>query len=166
MARTRVLLGCLLLLVEPLAAQGLPEGDPDELGLSSARLQRIEQLISTAIDNEEIAGAVALVARHGRVAFLEAFGMADIDDRESMETDTIFRIASMTKPVTSLAVMMLHEEGHFLLRDPVSRFIPQFRDPRVLISGFPVVESRPAEGEITIPRTAHAHLRNQLPVQR
>ena len=150
MARTRVLLGCLLLLVEPLAAQGLPEGDPDELGLSSARLQRIERLISTAIDNEEIAGAVALVARHGRVAFLEAFGMADIDDRESMETDTIFRIASMTKPVTSLAVMMLHEEGHFLLRDPVSKFIPRFNDPRVLISGSPDIETRPAEGDITI----------------
>ena len=97
-------------LAEPLAAQGLLEGDPDELGLSSDRLERIDGLISAAIDDEEIVGAVALVARRGRVAYGKAFGMADSNDSEPMKVDTLFRIASMTKPITSLAVMMLHEE--------------------------------------------------------
>ncbi len=138
-------------LVAPLAAgQGLPTADPAELGLSSERLERIEALIESAIDAEDIAGAVALVARRGRVAYFESVGMADIDDREPMAADTLFRIASMTKPVTSLAVMMLHEEGHFLLSDPISRFIPELGDLDVLVAMDGSTETVDAKGEITI----------------
>ncbi|HEX9877243.1 MAG TPA: serine hydrolase domain-containing protein [Gammaproteobacteria bacterium] len=132
------------------AAQGLPMAEPEALGVSSERLARVEALIDAAIANEEIAGAVALIARHGRVAYLQPFGMADIDDGEPMQADTIFRIASMTKPVTSLAVMMLHEEGHFLLDDPVSRFIPELGNPRVLTADDGSVDAISARGEITI----------------
>ena len=137
-------------LAEPLAAQGLLEGDPDELGLSSARLERIDGLISAAIDDEEIVGAVALVARRGRVAYGKAFGMADSNDSEPMKVDTLFRIASMTKPITSLAVMMLHEEGFFLLRDPIAKYIPEFNDPVILTSVSDGFETRAAQSDITI----------------
>ncbi len=130
--------------------QGLPAADPETVGLSSQRLERIEALIDRAIDAEDIAGAVALVARRGRIAYFESVGMADIDDGEPMTTDTIFRIASMTKPVTSLAVMMLHEEGHFLLSDPVSRFIPELGDLDVLVAMDGSSETAGAEREITI----------------
>jgi CubicO group peptidase (beta-lactamase class C family) len=133
-----------------IAAQGLPLGNPEALGLSTERLQRIDALIERAIADEDIAGAVALVARHGEVAYLKPFGMADVDDSEPMEIDTLFRIASMTKPVTSLAVMMLLEGGHFLLTDPVSRFIPELADRRVLTDDGDSVATVPAEGEITI----------------
>ena len=136
----------LLLLAGKLTAQGLPEGDPQELGFSPARLERVDELITSAIADEVIAGAVALIARHGQVALLESYGMADADDAEPMRTDTIFRIASMTKPVTSLAVMMLYEEGHFFLTDPVSRFIPELKEPQILAG----TETADAQGEITI----------------
>jgi CubicO group peptidase (beta-lactamase class C family) len=132
------------------AAQGLPVGDPDALGLSAERLDRVDALIERAIERQDITGAVALIARHGQVAYLQAIGMADVDDGEPMRTDTIFRIASMTKPVTSLAVMMLYEEGRFLLDDPVSRFIPALGDPEVLVTGGASGKTFPAEGEITI----------------
>ena len=135
-----------LIFTGELAAQGLPEGDPRELGFSPARLQRVDELITGAVEDEVIAGAVALIARRGQVAFLESYGMADTDDGEPMRADTIFRIASMTKPVTSLAVMMLHEEGHFFLTDPVSNFIPDLEEPTVL-AGNGTVD---AQGEITI----------------
>jgi len=141
---------CLVFLAQPLAAQGLPEGNPEDLGLSSDRLQRVEELITGAIEQEEIAGAVALIARRGRIAFIDAFGMADIDDREPMEVDTLFRIASMTKPVTSLAVMMLYEEGHFFLDDPISKYIPGFSDPQILAASLGNVETSASETEITI----------------
>jgi CubicO group peptidase (beta-lactamase class C family) len=146
----RLLLASLIFLAQPLGAQGLPNGNPEELGLSSARLQTIDNLIECAIDNEEISGAVALVARHGRVAYANAFGMADSDDRQVMEVDTLFRIASMTKPVTSLAVMMLFEEGHFLLSDPIANYIPQYRNPQILVADGSDLETKAAEGDITI----------------
>ena len=146
----RVAWAGLWLTAGPLFAQGLPVGQPETLGFSPERLQRIDTLIAEAVEEAEIAGAVALIARRGRVAFLESYGMADIDDGEPMRTDTIFRIASMTKPITSLAVMMLYEEGHFFLSDPVSDFIPEFSAPRVLDSGSDGAASVAAEGEITI----------------
>jgi CubicO group peptidase (beta-lactamase class C family) len=132
------------------AAQGLPIGDPASLGFSIDRLERIDAMIERAVDAEEIVGAVALVARRGRVAHLTAIGMADVDDREPMLVDTLFRIASMTKPVTSLAVMMLLEEGRFLLTDPVSRYIPALGRLDVLVADGDDTRTEPANGEITI----------------
>ena len=148
--RLMILSACLALLASTSYAQGLPEGDPQALGFSTARLHRVENIVAGAVAREEIAGAVALIARRGEIAYLQTFGMADIDDQEPMEVDTIFRIASMTKPVTSLAVMMLYEEGHFLLSDPVSDYIPELKNLRVLTTGSDNVETVAAESEITI----------------
>lgn len=141
---------CLILLASISFAQGLPEGDPQALGFSAARLHRVENILAGAVAREEIAGAVALIARRGEIAFLQTFGMADINDQEPMEVDTIFRIASMTKPVTSLAVMMLYEEGYFLLSDPVSVYIPELKNLRILTTSSDNVETVAAESEITI----------------
>src|SRR5262245_2091876 len=105
---------------------------PESVGLSSERLERISRNIQKSIDENRIAGAVSLVARHGKIAYFKAFGMANREDGKSMQTDQIFRICSMTKPITSVAVMMLYEEGRFLLNEPVSNFIPEFKEMKVL----------------------------------
>jgi CubicO group peptidase (beta-lactamase class C family) len=116
-----------------------------DLGLSSDRLERIGTTIEKSIDEERIAGAVALVARRGNVAYLKAFGMMDKEAQMPMRTDTIFRICSMTKPITSVAVMMLYEEGHFMLNDPIRRFIPEFKDMKVLNPPYPEDQTSPPD---------------------
>lgn len=104
---------------------------PESVGLSSDRLSRIDGMMQGYVDRKEAAGAVALVARHGKVAYLKSWGHQDRETGIAMNDDTIFRIYSMSKPVTSVAVMMLHEEGHFFLDDPVARFLPEFKDMHV-----------------------------------
>lgn len=134
-----------------LPAQDLPNGNPKYLGLSPERLERIAGAVQHAIDDQRIAGAVTLVVRHGRVAWFDAQGMADREGRKPMQKDSIFRICSMSKPITSTAVMMLYEEGKFLLDDPVSKFLPEFKNPKVLrkdASGH--TSTVPASREITI----------------
>ena len=127
MKLTRVLAGTLLLalVAMPVWAQGLPMSSPEDVGLSSERLERIGPFLQRHIDSELISGSVVMVARNGRVAYHEAFGELDMDADTPMAKDSIFRIYSMTKPITSLAVMMLWEEGLFLLNDPVSKYIPE-----------------------------------------
>ena len=114
---------------------------PEALGLSAERLDRIGSAIGQCVAEDRLAGGVALVARHGQTAYLESFGMLDREAQKPMPTDALFRICSMTKPVTSVAVMMLYEEGHFLLGDPVSDFIPEFKDMKVLDPPFPEDET-------------------------
>jgi len=103
----------------------------EEVGLSSMRLQRITRVMQAAIDRREIAGAVTLIARHGKIAHCEAVGRQDIASGTPMRPDTIFRIYSMTKPITAVATLLLYEEGHFLLDDPVAHFIPEFAEMKV-----------------------------------
>ena len=122
----------LLLVSRGLAAQGLPTASPEQLGLASDRLDRIVALVEDAVDRNEVAGAVTLVARLGRVGHLEAVGLRDIERGAPMETDTLFRIASMTKAVTSVAVMQLYELGALMLTDPLSRYLPAFATMAVL----------------------------------
>lgn len=117
----------------------------NDLGLSSERLERIDNAIDKSIREERIAGAVALVARRENVAYLKAFGMMDKEAQKPMQTDTIFRICSMTKPITSVAVMMLYEEGHFLLNEPIHRFIPEFKDMQVLVPPYPEDQTSPPD---------------------
>jgi CubicO group peptidase (beta-lactamase class C family) len=105
---------------------------PERVGLSSERLGRIGSAIEQSINEGRIAGAVALVARHGQIVYFKAFGMADREARKPMRTDNIFRLCSMSKPITSVAVMTLYEEGRFLLNEPVSDFIPEFKNMKVL----------------------------------
>ena len=144
-----VLLGFLFSLVA--LAQDLPSAKPESVGLSPDRLERIVTTVQHDIDDKRIAGAVTLIVRHGKVAWFKAQGMADREAAKPMPTDAMFRICSMTKPITSVAVMMLYEEGKFLLDDPVSKYLPEFKNPRVLVkpaSGAPYTIT--ATKEITI----------------
>ncbi|MGO8818494.1 MAG: serine hydrolase domain-containing protein [Terriglobia bacterium] len=116
---------------------------PEEVGLSSERLARIASAIQKNVDDGRIAGGVSLVARHGKIAYLQAVGMADRDAHKPMRTDTIFRICSMSKPLTSVAVMMLYEEGRFMLSDPVSDYLPEFKHMKVLDPPWPQDKTSP-----------------------
>jgi CubicO group peptidase (beta-lactamase class C family) len=120
-----------------------PTAAPEDVGLSSERLERIASVIQKSVDDGRIAGGVALVARRGKVAYLKAVGMADREAKKPMRTDSIFRICSMTKPLTSVAVMMLYEEGRFTLGQPVSDFIPEFKNMKVLDPPFPQDKTSP-----------------------
>ncbi|HME00445.1 MAG TPA: serine hydrolase domain-containing protein [Terriglobia bacterium] len=120
-----------------------PIASPEEVGLSSQRLERIGETIQRSIDAGRVAGAVSLVARHGRIAYFKAFGMADREAKKPMSADNIFRICSMSKPITTAAVMMLYEEGRFTLNEPVSDFIPEFKNMKVLDPPFPQDKTSP-----------------------
>jgi CubicO group peptidase (beta-lactamase class C family) len=113
-------------------ADTLPRARPDELGFSAARLDYIDRFYSDEVKRGEIAGIVTLIARHGKIAHFSAVGFADVEKQRKMETDTIFRLYSMTKPIASVALMMLYEEGRFQLGDPLSKYIPEFANLRVL----------------------------------
>jgi CubicO group peptidase (beta-lactamase class C family) len=146
---------CMMAACVSAAGQGLPAAKPESVGLSSERLERIATAVQRSIDDKRIAGAVTLVARRGQIAWLKAQGMTDREAGKPMRTDAIFRICSMSKPLTSLAVMMLYEEGRFLLEDPVSKYIPEFKNPKVLV--------KPASGQpYNIPATKEITIRNLL----
>ena len=100
-------------------AAELPRAKPESVGLSSSRLQHINEVLHAKVDAGEIPGYVALVARHGKVAYFEAYGMQDPTTKKPMATNSIFRVYSMTKPLTSVAAMILVEEGKMRLSDPV-----------------------------------------------
>lgn len=125
------------------ATAPIPTAAPEEVGLSSERLARIASAIQKSIDDGRIAGGVSLVARHGKIAYFQAVGMADRDAHKPMRTDSIFRICSMSKPLTSVAVMMLYEEGRFMLSDPVSDYLPEFKHMKVLDPPWPQDKTSP-----------------------
>ena len=108
---------------------------PEKLGFSSERLKRIDTVMQRYIDKKKLAGIVALVARCGSVVHFSKFGMQDIEANKPMALDTVFRIYSMTKPITSVALMMLYERGRFQLDAPVANFIPAFNRLRVYTGG-------------------------------
>lgn len=107
---------------------GLPMASPETVGMSAERLTRIDDFMQRYIDDEMVAGTVTLVARQGKVVHFKAQGMKDVERNQEMTTDTIFRMASMTKPIASVALMMLYEEGWFQLDDPISDWLPEFGD--------------------------------------
>ncbi len=110
---------------------GVPTAAPEEVGLSSARLERLDQAMQAYVDRGDVAGVVSLVARRGKVVHFSAFGDRDIDAHAAMTHDAIFRIASMTKPIASVALMTLYEEGHFQLRDPIAKWLPEYAEMEV-----------------------------------
>lgn len=117
------------------------------------RLLILDAAIQQSIDAGEIPGAVALIAHDGRIVYHKAFGYSDVEQETPMTLDTIFRIASMTKAITSVGVMILYERGHFLLSDPVSAYLPEFKSPKVLVRADEegnVLETRDASREIAI----------------
>ena len=132
MGRIFVNISFLLMLTASAFSRGLPMVVPETVGLSTERLSRIDKVMEKHISEQKIAGGVILLARHGKIAYLGAHGMMDVEAEKPMKRDTIFRIASMTKQITCVAVMMLYEEGHFLLYEPVSKFIPAFKEMYVL----------------------------------
>jgi CubicO group peptidase (beta-lactamase class C family) len=108
-------------------------GKPEDVGLSSERLARIREAVQRQIDAGAVPGAVTLVARRGKVVHFEAHGVNDVEAKKPMAKDAIFRLASMSKPITAVAVMMMIEEGKVRLSDPVSRFIPEFKQALVAV---------------------------------
>ena len=131
--------------------QGEIAGDPRALGLCPDRLERVDGWMRRLVDEGRVAGLSVMLARGGRMAFFRAHGRADIARDKPFAPDTIARIYSMTKPLTSVAVMMLYEEGRFQLDDPITRFLPDFADLRVLTGGNRAkFESEPARRPITI----------------
>ncbi|HEX5108443.1 MAG TPA: serine hydrolase domain-containing protein [Vicinamibacterales bacterium] len=127
-ALTSTFVVCLIALSVVTAA---PTGKPEDVGLSASRLQRISDMIQRRIAAGELAGAVTVVARRGKIAHLSAQGVMDLESKQPMTAGTMFRIASMTKPVVGVAIMMMVEEGRLHLNDPVSRYIPEFRGMKV-----------------------------------
>ncbi len=108
---------------------------PESLGLSAPRLDRLTDWGASLVADEKLAGVLTLVARKGEIAHLACHGLADRERGVPLQPDSLFRIYSMTKPITSLAILMLYEEGRFLLDDPISRFLPEFADMRVYTGG-------------------------------
>ncbi len=135
----------LMLTTIPLSAQNAPTVRPEEVGMSSERLERLTTRLDEYIANEQIAGAVTLIARDGKVVRLHAQGYRDREARDPMEVDDLFVIMSMTKPIVSTALMMLFEEGKFLLTDPVSKWLPEFAEMQVR------VPDEDGEGESLVP---------------
>ena len=133
------------------SSEELPRTEPEAVGLSTARLERLTEAMQAYVDAGDLAGGVVLVARHGRVAYLESFGQRDIETQSAMTDDAIFRIASQTKAIVSTGVMLLQEEGKLLISDPVGRYLPEFAQTKVAVArndgGYDVVGAR---GSVTI----------------
>jgi CubicO group peptidase (beta-lactamase class C family) len=120
-------------------------------GFSVERLGRLDAVLHRYVDSGKLPGVQTLVSRHGQLAHRDCYGFADIDAGRKVEPDTLYRIYSMTKPITSVALMMLYEEGHFLLENPVSRWLPEFADLRVWSGGTAdAPETRPLEKPLTV----------------
>ena len=164
MVKPLVLLAlCAVMLGWPLTAAA-PTARPEEVGFSAERLKRVTELMQRHVDAKAMSGAVTLVARNGRIAHLEAHGLMDLESRKPMQKDAIFRIMSMTKPMVGVAVLMMMEEGKVRLNDPISRFIPEYKDLKVGVpqggpapagrAGGPPAAPRfytvPAEREVTV----------------
>jgi CubicO group peptidase (beta-lactamase class C family) len=141
-----------------LTAASLPSTKPEDLGLSTERLRQIHAMVQRHIDAGDITGAVVLVARKGQIAYLEAQGVMDLESKKPMARDSMFRMASMTKPVIGTSIMMMLEEGKLQLGDPVSKYIPEFKDMKVAVlieaghgpGNPPKFYTMPAERPITI----------------
>ena len=128
----------------------LPFAVPEEVGLSSQRLTRLSDVLRGEIDGGRVPGTVALVARRGKVAHFEALGARDPVSGAGLHKDSLFRIYSMTKPIVSVAAMMLWEEGRFLLGDPLAKYLPEFASPTVAVERGGRIELVPAERDITL----------------
>jgi CubicO group peptidase (beta-lactamase class C family) len=134
----------LLVLAATAGAQALRPASPESVGLSTERLERLSDALQAYVDRGELAGSVTLVARRGRIAYFEAFGRRDREASAPMTTDAIFRIASQSKAIVSVAAMTLVEEGKLLLTDPVGKYLPELMDTKVAVArqgGYEIVKA-------------------------
>jgi len=143
----RILLSILIFSPTALWADAFPIVKPSKQGFSSERLEKIGDLSQRYIEEKKIAGMVNLVARNGKIVYFDAKGSRGIDDPRPLQKDSLFRIYSMTKPITSVALMMLYEQGVFQMKDPVSKFIPELKNLTVMNSAGDIV---PAEKTMTM----------------
>ncbi len=144
---------CLLACGAAFAEDPLPRAKPENVGMSSERLARISTVLKADIEAGRIPGAVIAIARHGKLVMLDAYGWRDKAAGVAMTTDTIFNIASMTKPMTTVGALMLYEQGKILIDDPLSKYFPKFANMRVATrdaNGEPTTETVPANRQITI----------------
>ncbi len=148
---TAIALACLAL-AHPALAQDLQRASPESVGLSSAGLERATAALQAHIDAGDVAGVVAAVARDGKLVYFEALGQRDLQTRDPMPQDALFRLYSMTRSITSTAAMILWEEGKFQLDDPIATYLPQFADQRVFVdAGAPdMSQTRARRGDITV----------------
>ncbi|MFT3869777.1 MAG: serine hydrolase domain-containing protein [Nibricoccus sp.] len=130
------------------------------LGFSPERLQRLDAVMQESVAKKEIAGGIMYIARNGQIVKLQAYGMQDIENGKPMQTDAIFRIASMSKAVTTVAIMMLYEEGRFMLKDPVSKYIPAFANSVVAVP--PPAGSASEAKYVTVPLKRPIQIRDLL----
>ena len=142
----------LLAVGRPALAQDFPPGLPESVGLSSKRLERVTAALQAHVDRWSIAGVVAAVVRDGQLVYSESLGYQALEAQTPMPVDAIFRLYSMTRPVTSLAAMILWEEGRFALDDPISKYLPQFENQCVFLDASEpdLAQTRPRKGEITV----------------
>ena len=155
----------LVLFAGPLAAQrpAAPgAGDAAALGFDPVRLQRLDAVIQDHVDRKQIAGGIMFIARDGKVAHQRTFGLQDVERARPMAPDAIFRIASMSKAITSVAVMMLYEEGKFRLHDPISKFIPAFAKSVVAVAPTEQAPALPGKTYATVPATRGIQIRDLL----
>jgi len=124
--RTLFTLVSCCLLTEPAIAQGLPRARSEDVGLSAAALERIATTLQSYVDSGKFPGFLAVVARHGKLAYVASVGWMDVEHQRAMSSDAVFRIYSLTKPIASTAVMQLYERKKLRLDDPVSKYIPAF----------------------------------------
>jgi len=133
----------------------LPETRPEFVGFSAERLKRLDENLQSLVDNKQLAGIVTMAARHGRIMYNKTFGVQDIATAKPMQKDTIFRIYSMTKPITGVAMMILFEEGKWKPGDPISKYIPEFANLKVYAG-------QNADGTMRLEAPAHAPTMGEL----
>ena len=151
--KTTVLL-FLSLLVASLQGAEPADIDPEGLGFSSTRLDRVSEFVDREIKEGRLAGAVAIIARHGEIVHFESAGRYGLDDDRPLDTDALFRIFSMTKPITTVAAMILYEEGAFHLGDPIAKHLPELGEMSLLIDGERVAPRSPMTIEQLMTHTA------------
>jgi CubicO group peptidase (beta-lactamase class C family) len=141
-------------LTTPIPHQTLVDAkSPEAVGMSAERVQRLDNVLKSYVTENKLPGLVAILVRNGQIVYHKAYGVSDVASKRAMQKDDIFRIASMSKAITATAVMMLYEQGKFGLDDPVSRYIPEFKNPKVLSSfrfSDSTYQAQPAKSEITI----------------
>ena len=149
---SRLLSFCLLLSLSlPIFAQDVPPLDPQAAGMSEERLERLSDYLNEEIEDKALPGAVALIVRKGATALYQTYGYRNMESQQPMQQDQLFYIQSMTKPIVSVGIMMLYEQGYFDLSDPVSDYLPQFADMQVEVSDEQKGTYQvPADSEITI----------------